>query len=376
MTKRLLLLLVGCLSLSSLFGQESKIRIRGSIEFPEPRFPIEVFFRDGPNKVVVDSITLQADNSFDKVITLPHAGLYSLDCQKWELIDFWGEDEDILVKFRGQDTAKIKIKNPPFQLIENTGPNNELMNLINFTGHMGYQRMIAAGQAIYNASKSDSEEWKEYVATGYDKSNEVTTTYINYLALAYSDRNSVVALIPRIADVDVKNELVSKLEKTKATYPPFFKWKQAEEDKIAKLSQLEIGAVAPDFSFPTPKGDVLGLRDFRGRYLIIDFWASWCGPCLKLIPHLKEVYAKYNKLGVEVLSVSIDGKEKAWRKAMDTENMPWSQILAPESGKEIMSLYQFAGIPHLILLDKEGRIIGRGLTSDQLDKELEKRFKE
>lgn len=374
MAKRVLFLVIACLSLTSLFGQESKIRVRGSVEFPEPRFPIEVFFRDGPNKVVVDSISLQADNTFDKVITLPHAGLYSIDCQKWELIDFWGEDEDILVKFRGQDTAKIKIKNPPFQLIENAGPSNELMNLINFTGHMGYQRMIAAGQDIYNASKSDCEEWKEYVASGYDKCNKVTDTYMNYLASAYSDRNSAVALIPRLYDVDVRNELVSKLEKTKSLYPPFLKWKQSEEERIAKLSQLDVGAVVPDFSFPTPKGDLLGLADFRGKYLIIDFWASWCGPCLNLIPHLKEVYEQYNKLGVEVLSVSIDSKEKAWHKAMDSLKMPWSQVLAPESGKNIMNLYQFGGIPHLVLLGKEGKIIGRGLTADELDEELNKIF--
>ena len=116
----------------------------------------------------------------------------------------------------------------------------------------------------------------------------------------------------------------------------------------------------------------LGPENFKGKYLLIDFWASWCGPCRKAIPHLKEAYAKYKAQGFEILSVSIDRKETDWKKALNEEKMPWSQTCAPNSGKDIMSTYQFSGIPHLVLLDKDGKIIERGIVATELDETLAK----
>lgn len=356
--------------------QQNKIRVKGSVEFPDSRFSIQLFYRDGSEKIVFDSIPLNPDNTFDKEITLPHAGVYTLDCMKWEVLDFWGEDEDILVQFRGQDTAKVKIKNPPFQRIENSGPNNELMNLINFFGYMSYQNMIAMGQELYQASKSDSKEWQEFAGAGYGKSSDTHNKYIDFLAQSFSDRNSIIALLPQIRDAKVKSDLIDLLNKTKADYPPYIRWKEQEAEKALRASQLQIGSLAPAFSYPTLDGKSnLGPADYKGKYLLMDFWASWCGPCRKVIPELKEIYSKYNTKGLELLSISIDSKEKDWQAAVSEEAMTWpGQILAPNAGKEILNLYQFNGIPHLVLLDKEGKVLGRNLTINQVKAELEKLF--
>ena len=89
---------------------------------------------------------------------------------------------------------------------------------------------------------------------------------------------------------------------------------------------------------------------------------------------LKEIYEKYHDRGFEILSVSIDRDEAAWRRAMTDENMPWPQVLAPESGKDIQKVYQFNGIPHVVLLDKDGRIIVREIYGEDIREAVSKVF--
>ena len=103
----------------------------------------------------------------------------------------------------------------------------------------------------------------------------------------------------------------------------------------------------------------------------MDFWASWCGPCRGEIPHLKEAYEKYADKGVAFFSVSIDKSDAAWKKALAEENMPWEQVCAPQAGKDVMKQYQFSGIPYILVLDKEGRIVGTNLRGKALMDKLE-----
>lgn len=113
------------------------------------------------------------------------------------------------------------------------------------------------------------------------------------------------------------------------------------------------------------------LRTLNGKILVLDFWASWCGPCRAEIPHLKEAYKEYSNKGVAFFSVSIDKDDAAWRKAMKEENMPWTQAQAPKAGKDVMKQYQFSGIPYILVLDKEGKIVAKNLRGKALTDKLE-----
>ncbi len=352
-------------------AQESSITVKGSVKFPDNNYKVQVFYSDKFEKIIVDSIELKPDNTFEKTIELPFPGVYTLDCQRWEFLNFWGEDENIEVHFRGQDTARVKIKNPPYEHIENAGRNNELMNLVNYFDYMNYQGMIAAGKEVYLSSQSSCDDWKEHTKEAYNRNFERADEYINYLARYYGDRNSIIGILSRVRNEDAKNNILSYFESNKPDYLPFVNYKKSIEERRIQSEKLAVGAIAPDFSYATPDGDgELGPKDFKGKYLLIDFWASWCGPCLKAIPELKEVYAKYKDKGFEILSVSIDGKEADWKKALKEQNMPWKQVGAPNSGKDIMTAYQFSGIPHLVLLDKEGKIISRNVIPGKLDETL------
>lgn len=370
MKKKTLLTMICALGLLGAYAQQSEITVKGSIKFPDNKFPISVYYYNGSEKIIVDSIPLKSDNTFEKKIQLPFPGVYRLDCQKWEVLSFWGENEDIEVNFRGQDTAKVKIKNPPYEHIVNAGKNNELMNLKNFFDYQAYQRMIAAGQETYRAGQANCEEWKKYATEAMMKLYD-TDPYLDYLAMHYSDRNSVVALLPLIRNKAVKEQLIAKLEKERPNYAPFVKYKKEQAEKLAQMNKLAPGKPAPEFSYPTPDGKKkLGPKDYKGKYLLIDFWASWCGPCRKAIPQVKAAYEKFKSKGLEILSVSIDAKRDAWLKSVKEENMPWKQVCAPHSGKEAMKLYQFNGIPHLVLIDKDGKILKRGITPDKLEQVL------
>lgn len=376
MKKRILTSALLALSLLT-NAQTSEIIVKGTVKFPDNRFKMQVYRQDGPLKVVIDSFEVNPDNTFEKKIKIDQPGVYRLDCQKWEQLSFWGENENIEVNFRGQDTAKMKIKNPPYHPMVNPGPSNELMNLINFFNYRNYQQMIASGREMYEASKTNSEEWKKYAADGYNRGYAVSDTYTQFLAENYANRNSAVALLGSLrSKPELHDQLLAAIEKNNPNYAPVAKYKKERAEAAAAAAKLVPGKVAPVFSFPTPDGKKkLGPKDFKGKYLLIDFWASWCGPCRKAIPHLKDVYEKYGNKGLEIFSVSVDKDDKAWRKAMAEENMPWPQVCAPNSGKEIMEEYQFRGIPHLVLLDKNGKIIVRNVTPDKVDEELSKLFK-
>jgi len=134
------------------------------------------------------------------------------------------------------------------------------------------------------------------------------------------------------------------------------------------------GNIAPDFTLVKRDSSKLSLSDLRGKYVMIDFWASWCKPCREAIPHWKQVYEKYHNKGFEILSVSDDSKWNDWIKAMDIEKMPWPQVIDEFPVKmmpaRVGSLYQVHFIPFYVLLDKEGKILVYADDEKAIDEKL------
>ena len=157
-----------------------------------------------------------------------------------------------------------------------------------------------------------------------------------------------------------------------------------DEGSIRRLKvQLEqsrsfvIGSEAPDFTQKTPEGTELSLSDLRGKVVLIDFWASWCGPCRRENPHVVKLYEKYKDQGFEILGVSLDSDKKRWIKAIDKDGLEWKHVSDLKGWKnKAAQTYSVRSIPHTVLLDAEGNIIARNLRSNTLGIELEKIFKE
>jgi peroxiredoxin len=145
------------------------------------------------------------------------------------------------------------------------------------------------------------------------------------------------------------------------------------EKSIQKLRAVTIGYEAPDFSLPDSSGTkVHTLSSFRGRYVLVDFWASWCGPCKTEIPYLKAAYTRFHEKGFDILSVSLDDKRDAWTKALQQFQMPWPQVSDVKGFRSIVNdLYPIPSIPKTLLLDRQGKIIATDLRGNSLDKKLE-----
>ncbi len=157
------------------------------------------------------------------------------------------------------------------------------------------------------------------------------------------------------------------------------------KEEIEKLKAGSPGSVANDFSKTDINGTMISLSEFKGKsYVLVDFWASWCVPCRKGNPHMRQIYARYKDRGLEIIGVSDDdGQEEKWKKAVEQDSLPWRNVLRgrdwekkQEEGKNENDLHEKFGIrdlPTRILIDKNGVILGR---YNENDEELDKKLKE
>lgn len=175
-------------------------------------------------------------------------------------------------------------------------------------------------------------------------------------------------------------EVVSNL-KAKYAESPRVQMIEQQTGQIERIYQEELmmkeGKMdAPDFTLKTPEGKEIKLSMLKGQFVLIDFWASWCGPCRQESPNVVRLYNQYKADGFTVFSVSLDDNADKWKQAIQKDGLVW-----PNHGSDLQGwktpltqLYGFNSIPHTVLVNKEGKIIGRGLRGDALESKLKKIF--
>ena len=129
---------------------------------------------------------------------------------------------------------------------------------------------------------------------------------------------------------------------------------------------------APDFTLTTPDGKALTLSSLKGKVVLIDFWASWCGPCRKENPNLVKLYEKYKNKEFTILSVSLDDNETAWKSAIEQDGLVWPNHVSDLKGWQspMTQVYGFNSIPHTVLVSKDGKILGVGLRGELLEQKI------
>jgi thiol-disulfide isomerase/thioredoxin len=141
-----------------------------------------------------------------------------------------------------------------------------------------------------------------------------------------------------------------------------------QEEQLMKSGKMD----APDFTLKTPEGSEIKLSSLKGQYVLIDFWASWCGPCRQESPNMVRLYNEYKSKGFTIFSVSLDDNANKWKEAIKKDGLIW-----PSHGSDLQGwktpltqLYAFNSIPHTVLVNKEGKIIARGLRGTALENKL------
>ena len=141
--------------------------------------------------------------------------------------------------------------------------------------------------------------------------------------------------------------------------------------RYESFTKLGIGGIAPEINEMSPDGKKIALSSLRGKYVLLDFWAAWCGPCRQENPNVVAAYEKYKAKGFTVYGVSLDDDKNAWLKAIEKDKLTWANVSDLKKwSSEIGKLYAVKGIPMNFLLDKDGKIIAKNLRGKALEDKL------
>ncbi|MCS7297320.1 MAG: TlpA disulfide reductase family protein [Bacteroidia bacterium] len=147
------------------------------------------------------------------------------------------------------------------------------------------------------------------------------------------------------------------------------------EQFIQAEGALRRGQVAPDIALPDPTGKIRRLSELRGKWVLIDFWASWCRPCRMENPRVVRLYQQYRPRGFEIFGVSLDYNREAWLGAIQADNLMWTHVSDLKGWQSAgAQLYRVSGIPYTVLIDPQGRIVAKGLRGASLEAKLQELF--
>ncbi|MCS7084647.1 MAG: TlpA disulfide reductase family protein [Bacteroidia bacterium] len=148
---------------------------------------------------------------------------------------------------------------------------------------------------------------------------------------------------------------------------------QRFKQDLEKFGAVRLGRPAPEIVMASPEGKDLRLSSLRGKIVLIDFWASWCGPCRRENPNVVRVYEKFKHKGFEIFSVSLDQSKEKWVAAIQQDKLVWPNHVSDLKGWQSAAgkLYGVTSIPQTILLDREGKIIAKNLRGEALERKLE-----
>jgi len=316
----------------------------------------------GKDKKVVDSVPVNADGSFTMRVKPTSNGLYQVDLLKWQTASFWS-DQDVNITARGYDTARVKSKNSGYVAVESKSKATQLINAAVFNQYLAEKEMALLTDESYAAMRHASKDstWlKALRADGLIKSKPANETLrLKQMISANEDNPASVYLLAMLPTDKDNIFFETTVDKLIARYPLMAEAKQLKQEYLEKRAlrnALKTGSQIPGIVYNDPNGKAVDIKSFKGKYVLIDFWASWCGPCRKAIPEVKALYAQYKEKGFEVLSISVDTDNAAWRRAMTEEAMPWPQVLSPDKNKTLAD-FMIIGIPTLYLIDREGKIV-------------------
>lgn len=228
-------------------------------------------------------------------------------------------------------------------------------------------------QVVNNPDKRDS-----LIAEYYEKSKELANPFLGE-AYQFIEKNKksltaffAASVIMGTDPVAYEKELIAYSKEAAQNFPDN-KMIVAFASQMSLLEKLSVGQIAPDFTALTPEGKSISLSDFKGKYVLLDFWASWCGPCRQDNPHLVKMYHQFKDKNFTVLGFSLDNDTQKWQKAIQQDKLDWTHISELKQwDAETAKLYNINSIPASFILDPDGKILAKNLRGKELEDFLSK----
>lgn len=259
--------------------------------------------------------------------------------------------------------------------VKNSGAHNEMAKLNK--EESSYQSQLRAIQHRYPALKSKKD------TCGIRKANEAYSAlyqkmlekvYIDYIRANPSSPVACYALIKYAIYCGNDPDKITPLFHTLSTEAQNSNLGNVLAKRLATLSATSAGAIAPEFSQPDTSGIIVTLASFRNKYVLLDFWASWCGPCRAENPYLVAAYKKYKDRGFTILSVSLDDRasRSKWLAAIAKDGLAWTHVSDLKGWDNAAAVqYNIKAVPQNFLIDPSGKIVAKNLRGEQLQKKLE-----
>jgi len=303
--------------------------------------------------------------------------------------NFFLENNDISVKI---DVTELPERNPRFEPEVKGSHSHEEYISVNTKNRSIFDKAkydpIEEVRNLYAKAKKTGND--EFLKQAQKKQEELAPLYAErteeFKDAVYSfvRKNPSSTIAPHILSVNYSEGRMTKAElkefyhifKGNARETGFFK------NYITKIykdnfENLGIGNTTPDFTLTSVKGEDLTLSKIEGKYLLVDFWASWCVPCRASFPHLKELYKEYGKEGFEIVGVGTADEEVKWRKAIKEDKTPWIHVYDVSENHAYGKVAKSYGVPHLpttFLIDSDSKIILRNPKKEELEAKLKELF--
>lgn len=371
--KALCFLLVAlCFSCSS-SGKEEKdlpqgawqITIRGKVGFPQQGKIVIQELKEGATGWQ-DTIQLKSNYTFAKKITLTEPGYYRLNFYDRQVMNVILDKTDIEVNVDGNNPQGFyEVKgSPDLDLIKQVQDMLEKANNSPEIAKLNEEYTAAAQKQDQATMVRLQEQYQGLIKKEHDKVAQLleqkspSLAVINLLQNNTLDKDKYYQTYINVAD------------KLKNAWPNY----SQSRNFIAfvdKMKATAIGQPAPEIALPNPEGQIVKLSSMKGKYVLVDFWAKWCGPCRQENPNVVRVYNKYKDKGFTVFGVSLDRKKEDWLQAIQQDNLTWTHVSDLKFWQsEAAKTYNISAIPFSLLIDPDGVIIDKNLRGPALEKRL------
>ncbi|NQV52256.1 MAG: AhpC/TSA family protein [Flavobacteriales bacterium] len=325
--------------------------------------PVYLQYLTAVKIVNVDTAVTDAEGNFSFKFKVDVAGYYRIGLNDNNICVLIVEPKDkIKVQADAQNIYQTYV-------VENSPESKRLQDL---------NKMLiprdSVSMALQNAQMTkDQQKFQEVVAVYDGILAEVNQQVKDFIKEDPATLSSLAAIQNLNLDQDFEYfALVIDALKGKMESNEFYK---SLSDQVNAQRKLAVGSPAPDISLPQPDGQTLSLAELQGKYVLIDFWASWCGPCRKENPNVVRVYNKYHDKGFEILGVSLDKDRNSWVKAIQQDGLVWKHISDLKYWNSVVvPEYQVKGIPLTYLVDPDGNIVGKNLRGASLEDKLAEIF--